>query len=233
MTDGGDEDVEEKPIGELFGKLIDDGKAYAKAELGLAKATAEAKANAAKKPALLGGAALLFLIGTNVQSGWLFVLSALLLGAAVGGMALPTLMLRGVEVTRSAPLEATQGSPARVRLEVANTSRGMRWMLLLEDEHLSPARMFVASLAPGERIALEGERIAGPRGTCGPSRVVVSSTAPFGVGRARIVLEPDGTTTVLPAWTRLDDRGVRSSAPATGLARRRSKKAGSSDSSGQ
>ena len=96
----------------------------------------------------------------------------------------------------------------------------MRWMLLLEDEHLSRARMFVASLAPGERIALEGERIAGPRGTCGPSRVVVSSTAPFGVGRARIVLEPDGTTTVLPAWTRLDDPGVRSSPPATGLARR-------------
>ena len=50
--------------------------------------------------ALVGGSALLFLIVTNVQSGWLFVLSALLLGAAVGGMALPTLMLRGVEVTR-------------------------------------------------------------------------------------------------------------------------------------
>lgn len=170
--------------------------------------------------ALVGGSALLFLIGTNVQSGWLFVLSALLLGAAVGGMALPTLMLRGVEVTRSAPLEATQGSAARVRLEVTNASRGMRWMLLLEDEHLSPARMFVASLAPGERIALEGERIAGRRGVCGPSRVIVSSMAPFGVGRARIALEPEGTTTVLPAWTRLDDPGARSSAPASGPAAR-------------
>ena len=62
MANGGDDEVEEQPIGELFGQLIDEGKAYAKAELGLAKATAEAKAEAAKKPALLAAAALLFLI---------------------------------------------------------------------------------------------------------------------------------------------------------------------------
>ncbi len=61
MADGGD-DEDEKPIGELFGQLIDEGKAYAKAELGLAKASAEAKAEAAKKPALLGAAAFLFLM---------------------------------------------------------------------------------------------------------------------------------------------------------------------------
>ena len=48
--DRGGIDEEEKPVGELFSKLIDEGKAYAKAELGLAKATAEAKADSAKKP---------------------------------------------------------------------------------------------------------------------------------------------------------------------------------------
>ena len=62
MAGGGDDEVEEKPIGELFGQLIDEGKAYARAELGLARATAEAKAEAAKKPVLLGSAALLFVI---------------------------------------------------------------------------------------------------------------------------------------------------------------------------
>lgn len=59
MADGGDEE-EEKPIGELFGQLIDEGKAYAKAELGLAKASAEAKADELKWPAILLGSALLF-----------------------------------------------------------------------------------------------------------------------------------------------------------------------------
>ena len=87
MANGGDEDVEEKPIGELFGKLIDDGKAYAKAELGLAKATAEAKANAAKKPALLGAAALLFLVaGVVVLSMTLALALATLVGPLAGGL---------------------------------------------------------------------------------------------------------------------------------------------------
>src|SRR5688572_29770574 len=85
MADGGDED--ERPIGELFGQLIDEGKAYAKAELGLAKATAESKAQAVKKPALLGAAALLFLIaGVVVLSMTLALALATLIGPLAGGL---------------------------------------------------------------------------------------------------------------------------------------------------
>jgi hypothetical protein len=85
MVDGGDE--EEKPIGELFGQLIDEGKAYAKAELGLAKASVESKAQAAKKPALLGAAALLFLIaGVVVLSMTLALALATLIGPLAGGL---------------------------------------------------------------------------------------------------------------------------------------------------
>ena len=87
MTNGGNEDIDERPIGELFGKLIDDGKAYAKAELGLAKATAEAKANEAKKPALLGAAALLFLMaGVVVLCMTLALALATLVGPLAGGL---------------------------------------------------------------------------------------------------------------------------------------------------
>ena len=87
MGNGGDEEVEEKPIGELFGQLIDEGKAYAKAELGLAKATAEAKADAAKKPALLGAASLLFLVaGVVVLCMTLALGLATLVGPLAGGL---------------------------------------------------------------------------------------------------------------------------------------------------
>lgn len=86
MADGGD-DEEEKPIGELFGQLIDEGKAYAKAELGLAKATAQAKAEGAKKPALLGAAAVLFLIaGVVVLCMTLALALATLVGPLAGGL---------------------------------------------------------------------------------------------------------------------------------------------------
>src|SRR4051812_8304194 len=51
----------ERPIGELVGELIDEGKAYARAELGLAKAIAVAKAKALAWPAGLFLAALIVL----------------------------------------------------------------------------------------------------------------------------------------------------------------------------
>lgn len=87
MASGGNDEVEERPIGELFGQLIDEGKAYAKAELGFAKATAEAKADAAKKPLLLAGAALLFLIaGVVVLCMTLALALATLVGPLAGGL---------------------------------------------------------------------------------------------------------------------------------------------------
>ena len=86
MADGG-EDEDEKPIGELFGQLIDEGKAYAKAEFGLARANAEAKADAAKKPALYGAASLLFLIaGVVVLCMTLALALATLVGPLAGGL---------------------------------------------------------------------------------------------------------------------------------------------------
>ena len=50
---------DERPIGELVHQLVEDGKAYAQAELGVAKAIASSKAGRLKVPAILLGAALL------------------------------------------------------------------------------------------------------------------------------------------------------------------------------
>jgi hypothetical protein len=99
MADGGEdaafgpsggraaEPNEEQPIGELFGRLIDEGKAYARAELGLAKATAEAKAEAAKMPALLAAGSLLFLIAGVIVLGITMALAlATLVGPLAGGL---------------------------------------------------------------------------------------------------------------------------------------------------
>ena len=50
----------ERPVGELVHELIEDGKAYARAEIGLAKAIAAAKGKALALPAALFGVAFLF-----------------------------------------------------------------------------------------------------------------------------------------------------------------------------
>ncbi len=65
----------ERPIGELVHELIEDGKAYARAELSVVKAMAAAKFAAFKLPAILFGAAFVFLLAAT---------SALAFGVAAG-----------------------------------------------------------------------------------------------------------------------------------------------------
>ena len=104
MASGGD-DEDEKPIGELFGDLIDGAEAYAKAELKLARAEVEAKALGARKPALLGAAALLFLVAGVVVLAMTLALALATLvgplaGAAIIGFALVRLVKSGLDQGR-------------------------------------------------------------------------------------------------------------------------------------
>ena len=64
---------------------------------------------------LLLGAGVLYLIGTNAQAGWLFVLAVLLLGTAAAGAILPLTTLRRLDVELSAPAETRQGEPTGSR----------------------------------------------------------------------------------------------------------------------
>ena len=92
MASGGAND-DEKPIGELFGRLVDDGKAYARAEFNLARATAESRAEAAKKPLALAAAALLFVQAGVVVFGVAIAMGlAPLIGPLAGGLVAALIM---------------------------------------------------------------------------------------------------------------------------------------------
>ena len=56
--------------------------------------------------ALLLGAGVLFLIGTSVQAGWLFVIASLLVGATLAGSLLSIRALRGISASIGTPDEA-------------------------------------------------------------------------------------------------------------------------------
>jgi hypothetical protein len=77
----------ERPIGELVSELIDDGKAYARAEFDLAKAIAAAKARALAMPAVLFGAAFVFALAavTALAVGVVMAL-AKLIGPLLAGL---------------------------------------------------------------------------------------------------------------------------------------------------
>lgn len=79
--------ADERPVGELVHQLVEDGKAYARAELGLAKATAAAKADAVKLPATLFGAALLILqAAINVLAVGICLALVPLIGPLLAGL---------------------------------------------------------------------------------------------------------------------------------------------------
>jgi uncharacterized protein (DUF58 family) len=149
--------------------------------------------------AILVGAVLLFVIGTNIQSGWLLVLSSLLLASLVAGSLLPLRTLRRVEVERSAPLQAHQGDRVRVELDVANRDRRAKLPLLVEDDHCSAIRVMTPSLRNGEGVRLSTTRVARRRGVAESSAVRLSSSAPFGVAVARRSIGVAGRTVVYPA----------------------------------
>ena len=78
---------DERPVGELFHELIEDGKAYAKAEVAVGKAIAVAKANALKVPVLLFGVALVVMqAAVNVLGVGFLMGLAPIVGPVLGGL---------------------------------------------------------------------------------------------------------------------------------------------------
>jgi hypothetical protein len=78
----------ERPVGELVHELIEDGKAYARAEVGLAKAIASAKAKAVVLPAGLFAAALFIAMAAlNALAVGVVIALAKFLGPLLAGLA--------------------------------------------------------------------------------------------------------------------------------------------------
>jgi hypothetical protein len=93
---GGPDPAEERPIGELVHQLIEDGKAYAQAELGVAKAIAAEQADRIKLPLILFGGAFLFLQAAVVVFGMtIFLTLVSRLGPFLSGL-IATLLCLGI-----------------------------------------------------------------------------------------------------------------------------------------
>lgn len=94
MTEqGGDEDMD-RPIAEFAGRLLDDGKAYAVAELELLRAKAEKTANAYRKPVILAAIAFGLALGALIVLCIAIVIAlASLIGPWLGGLAATLLVV--------------------------------------------------------------------------------------------------------------------------------------------
>ncbi len=134
---------------------------------------------------LLIGAILLFFLATNVQSGWLYVFSALLLGALLAGWVMPVRGLRGLAVTRGAWAQVHQGEAAMVDVVVTNRARGTRRGIRIRDPHLEATDIWIGSIRGGEQVTVTTSRTATRRGLHDGTDAVIRSSAPFGVAERR------------------------------------------------
>ncbi len=144
------------------------------------------------------GSIVLFFLATNVQAGWLYVLSALLLGTLVAGWAIPIGGLRGLEVERHAPDRLHQGGEALVEVTVANRGRGTRRGVIVRDPHLEATDLWLGRVGAGERVSITTVRTATRRGLHAGEGAQLRSSAPFGVAERRRSLEIPTATLVLP-----------------------------------
>ena len=79
---------DERPVGEIVHQLIEEGKSYARAEVGLAKAIAAAKAKAVALPAgLLAAALFIAMAGLNALAVGVVLALARFIGPLGAGLA--------------------------------------------------------------------------------------------------------------------------------------------------
>ena len=82
------EEQEDKPIGETFGRLIDDGKAYVRAEVNLVRTRVDLEVERFRPVAILAGAAVLCALAALVALAVTLVIAlASLIGPLAGGIA--------------------------------------------------------------------------------------------------------------------------------------------------
>lgn len=107
----GDDD---RSVGEMIGRVLDDGRAYAEAEVELAKVRVQAEVNRYRKAALLGGAGAALALAALVAFAMTLVIGfARLLGPFGGGAAAVLLLALGAFALFSLARASIEDRPGR------------------------------------------------------------------------------------------------------------------------
>lgn len=121
----------------------------------------------------------IFLIATNVQAGWLFIVVAALLAILAISFIFPRLSLRGIEVKVVTPLEAFEGEVVPVQIDVTNRGRWPRYLLRLTSD-LFDEPLPILNLPPGKTTRFNLQHRCSRRGFYQNAPLTLRSGFPFG-----------------------------------------------------
>lgn len=132
----------------------------------------------------------LFLIGTNIQTGWLFVIIAFLLALLAYSLVAPFVTTKGLSFERAISPEVFEGEEVPVSLKIINQARRARFLFEVGDEFFAlgeeqKARYSVALVKPGGTVSVKYKLKAASRGVHRGGEITLSSGGPFGLFRLR------------------------------------------------
>lgn len=144
---------------------------------------------------LLAGA--IFLLATNLASGLLFVLDALLISLLLVGAATAYAPLRGLRVEQRAQARGVEGLPLPIEITL-ESARGGRFLVVEGGWPGTRARALVPHTAAGVKAAVGLTVAPEGRGRFSLDAVTVSSRGPLGLFAARRRFPANGTVTIWP-----------------------------------
>jgi uncharacterized protein (DUF58 family) len=156
--------------------------------------------------------AAMFLLATNLMSGLLFVLDAMLASLLVVGAATAVLPLRGLRASRQLPPRAVEGEP--VELSVTLTpAHGGRFLIVEDGWNGARARGIVPHVARGAtpRVALRVTPGRRGRYVAGPVDVICRGTV--GLFSSRRSLQVEDRITVWPRTPSVPAQALAELAP--------------------
>ena len=145
-----------------------------------------------------------FLLATNLMSGLLFVLEALLVALFVVGAAATLLPMRRMRVRRQVPARGAEGSPIPIRLELSSPRPG-RFLVVEDGAPGMRARAPLAHLPGGRGVTVVVQPVPPTRGHFALGPVEVISRGAVGLFVARRRFDLSDRITVWPRTAAVPD----------------------------
>lgn len=154
-----------------------------------------------------------FLIATNTQTGWLFVLSAFLLGLLCAAWLLTRKTVEALTVEIPWTNEPVKGSPSRFLIKLRNNGNRALSEVRVESDappwssQSAPSVHTVTSLSPDENVIMTLLWTPTVRGEHKLPPVKVKCGAPFGLFTRTRLFQSEESFLVYPTLHRLPSRG--------------------------
>ncbi len=149
----------------------------------------------------LAAALITYLIAWNVGSGWLYVVTALLVAFPLLSLAWSRLNVGAMDFELGTPATARHGDRVVASLRLVNRSRFPRWFLRLDlKAGGGRGHAFVPVLGGRESLQLAVTIADVQRGIYSGASLAVSSSGPLGLASARRLVEMTSPVVVFPAW---------------------------------